>query len=72
MTLSSTPSNGPGLKQITIRWDEDFWEFVSIESTKRRTSVQALVTEAVRKYLGLPEASDSSEQAASGLKKKTA
>lgn len=41
-------------KQITIRWPEDFWEHVAIEATKRRTSVQAIVTESVAKNLGMP------------------
>lgn len=39
------------IKQLTIRWPEDFWEAVSIEATKRRTSVQAIVTESVSRFL---------------------
>jgi predicted HicB family RNase H-like nuclease len=56
-----TPSKEP-IKQVTIRWSEDFWEQVSIAATKRRTSVQAIVTEAVAKLLGI--APPDSDQAA--------
>lgn len=42
------------IKQITVRWPEDFWESVAIEATKRRTSVQAIVTEAVSEKLQIP------------------
>ena len=41
------------IKQISIRWPEDFWETVTVEAVKRRTSVQALVTVAVAQYLGI-------------------
>ena len=42
-------------KQITIRWPEEFWEQVTILATKRRTSVQALVTASVAKTLKIKE-----------------
>lgn len=45
------PPTKDAIKQVTIRWPEDFWEAVAIEATKRRTSVQAIVTEAVSRYL---------------------
>lgn len=42
------------VKRVTIRWTDSFWEAVSIEATKRRTSVQALVTEAISEKLSIP------------------
>lgn len=41
------------IRQITIRWPDSFWETVTIAATKRRTSVQALVTESVAAELGI-------------------
>lgn len=46
------------IKQVTIRWPEDFWEVVSIQAKKRRTSVQAIVTESVAKFLRIAPPSD--------------
>jgi predicted HicB family RNase H-like nuclease len=57
-------SGNAGVKQITIRWVPQFWEAVSIAATKRRTSVQALVTEAVAEKLGIPLPGESGETAA--------
>lgn len=58
-----TPSE-TGVKRITIRWSEDFWEAVSIAATKRRTSVQAIVTEAVSEKLGIAYPSDENASSA--------
>lgn len=49
---SMTPQEA-GIKRLSLRWPEGFWETVSIEATKRRTSLQALITDAVAEKLGL-------------------
>ena len=51
MSQDSMTSSKSEIKQITVRWPEDFWEKASIEATKRRTSLQEIVTLAVAKYL---------------------
>jgi predicted HicB family RNase H-like nuclease len=38
-------------KQITVRWPDKFWERVAIAATRTRTSMQALVTQAVEERL---------------------
>lgn len=50
----SMTANEQGVKRVSLRWSESFWEAVSIEATKRRTSIQAIATEAVAAYLGIP------------------
>jgi predicted HicB family RNase H-like nuclease len=57
-------ANKEQIKQVTIRWPEDFWEAVSIAATKRRTSVQALVTEAISHKLDIPMPDTESSSAA--------
>jgi predicted HicB family RNase H-like nuclease len=47
------PSKEP-IKAFPIRWPESFWEAVSIEAKRRRTSLQQLCTEAVSEKLGIP------------------
>ena len=54
----------PGIKRISLRWTDEFWETVSIAAIKRHTSVQALVTEAVAATLGIPVPGEPAEDAA--------
>lgn len=61
MTSKSQDESKPVVRALTVRWPEDFWEIVSIEATKRRTTTQAIITEAVRQYLGLPTTSESQD-----------
>jgi len=41
------------IRQVSVRWPEAFWEKASIQATKRRTSLQAIITEAVANHLGI-------------------
>ncbi len=60
----SMTSQEPGVKRVTIRWSLDFWEAVAIAATKRRTSVQVLVTEAIADKLGIGISGEATERAA--------
>ena len=42
------------VKQVNIRWSDDFWATVSKAAIDRRTSLNALITEAVAEKLGIP------------------
>ena len=41
------------MKNITVRWDEEFWATVAKLCVDRRTSLQALITDAVCEKLGI-------------------
>jgi len=64
MTHESIPARKQEIKQVSIRWPDDFWEKVSIASTKGRTSIQAIVTEAVAKHLGIDPPAESDDPSA--------
>lgn len=50
---SMTPATS-AIKALTVRWPDKFWEAVATEAVRRRTSIQALITEAVSEKLGIP------------------
>lgn len=52
------------IKQFSVRWPADFWEKVSIATIKARTSLQALVTRAVAKELGIDPPAESDDSSA--------
>lgn len=47
-------TSAPALKSVSLRWPESLWEAVTIAATRKRTTLQALITEAVCEKLGIP------------------